>query len=183
MEIKRYIKPLRFLIIGLVLYVGWVFLHEGLLKPERIIDPWLTNIVSEHSVGILNLMGYEIEQFKMPEYGNRIISGTGTGLLRIAHLCNGLELYVIFAIFLLAFPGSWKNKVWFIPVGFVIIYLVNLIRVISLILIQMYHPDYLQFNHKYTFVIIVYGVIFGLWVVWVKFFGRPVTDRRRKAEA
>ncbi len=177
MDLKRILKPVRFLLIGLVLYIGWVLLHEGVLKPRGIIDPWLTNLVSINSVQVLNLMGYEVDQVRL-EDGNRIVNSQGEGLLRIAYICDGLELYVIFLIFLLAFPGPWKDKLWYVPMGFVVIYIFNQVRVVSLILTQIHAPQYLHFNHKYTFVIIVYGVIFLLWMIWVRKFGMGQPEKQ-----
>jgi len=89
-------------------------------------------------------------------------------VLRIAYICNGLILYVIFLIFMVSFPGPLKHKAWFIPLGLIIIYLSNLLRVVALVIIQIYAPDYLVFNHKYTFTMVIYGVIFLLWIIWVK---------------
>lgn len=174
MDLKKFAKPTRFLLIGLFLYIVWIFLHEGVLKPRGIIDPWLTNIVASSSVTVLNVMDYDVYQVRLKD-GNRILNKNETGLLKIAYICDGLELYVIFLIFLVAFPGPWKHKVWFIPTGMLAIYLANLIRVVSLILIQMHFPGYLQFNHKYTFVVLIYAFIFLLWVLWVQKFGLSKT--------
>jgi hypothetical protein len=50
---------------------------------------------------------------------------------------------------------------------FLALALAALTRAASLALIQFYNPAYLEFNHHYTFVVIVYGIIFGLWIIWV----------------
>ena len=66
--------------------------------------------------------------------------------------------------------GRLKDKLWFVPLGFLGILVLNIIRIIALSMIYYHKPQYLDFNHKYTFVIIVYGAIFGLWVLWVNKF-------------
>jgi hypothetical protein len=39
---------------------------------------------------------------------------TNTGVW-VGDECNGFKLFSIFSIFVIAFPGSWKTKAWFIP--------------------------------------------------------------------
>jgi len=45
------------------------------------------------------------------------------------------------------------------------------LRVAALCLIARADYDLLNFNHDYTFYVIVYGWVFLLWYVWVKRFG------------
>ncbi len=167
-DIKHLKKPLRFIISGLVMYLAWILIYEVIIKPHHWVDPWLTNMVSSDSVGILNLLGYKVSQ-ELILNGNIIYNGFNK-ILKIAYLCDGLILYIVFLIFMLAIPGPAKHKLWFIPAGFIMIYLVNLLRVIMLVMIQIHTPEYLAFNHKYTFTIFVYGFIFLQWYVWIKCF-------------
>jgi hypothetical protein len=37
-----------------------------------------------------------------------------------------------------------------------------------LVLINNHYPQYLDFNHLYTFTILVYAIIFILWYIWAK---------------
>jgi len=41
------------------------------------------------------------------------------------------------------------------------------LRVVALITINYYAPQYIEFNHTYTFTILVYSIIFLLWMWWV----------------
>ena len=90
--------------------------------------------------------------------------------------CSGLELYLLFFGFILLMKGSWKDKIWFIPLGFLTILALNIIRIVVLSIIYYHVPQYLNFNHKYTFVIIVYAAMFGLWILWIKKFSAKKTD-------
>jgi len=159
---------IKFLLKGLILYIAWIFLYELFIKPNNWIDPWLTNLVSRQSVMIIRLIGFNTTH-KIIATGNVLFNGN-IPVLRIAYLCDGLILYVIFLIFLISFPGPIKHKAWFIPVGFIVIYLANLLRVVALVIIQINAPEHLEFNHKYTFTMLVYGFIFLLWIIWVRLF-------------
>lgn len=82
--------------------------------------------------------------------------------------CSGLEMFVVYIVFLVVVNmGAWKRLLWFLPLGLVTIVLLNILRIVTLAFIYNYAPNYLDFNHKYTFVLVVYGAIFGLWYLWV----------------
>ncbi|MBC7864741.1 MAG: archaeosortase/exosortase family protein, partial [Bacteroidia bacterium] len=85
----------------------------------------------------------------------------------IGYACNALSLFVLFSFFIISFPGNWLKKLWFIPVGILLVHLLNILRVFALVLIAHHHYDFLSFNHTYTFTILVYAFIFGLWMWWV----------------
>ena len=36
--------------------------------------------------------------------------------------------------------------------------------------VQYAAPEWLKFNHDYTFTVLVYAVVFGLWYGWVRWF-------------
>ncbi len=46
----------------------------------------------------------------------------------------------------------------------------NVLRVAALSLNHMYSRGTVDFNHKYTFTVLVYAFIFFLWHLWVKYF-------------
>jgi len=47
---------------------------------------------------------------------------------------------------------------------------VNALRVAVLCIVVSINYEWLNFNHDYTFYVIVYGWVFLLWFVWVKRF-------------
>jgi len=160
----------RFLGFAFVLLLAWVLfsafypsavqeLHFSIIKPQ-----------ADISAFFLRMLGFQIDQDYMVfdcqatiifEDHRSICIGTG---------CSGLELFLLFFGFILLMKGRWKDKLWFVPLGFLGILVLNIIRITMLCMIYYYQPEYLDFNHKYTFVIILYGAIFGLWVLWVKKF-------------
>ena len=144
----------------------WALAYEIWINPAGVVDQWLTTLTTQVSVGIMKTGGLDIA-YSAWEKGQAIYID-GNKMLRIGHNCNGLILWVIFIAFLVGFPGRWKNKFWFIPAGIVVIFLANVGRVIALILIRMWQPGWLDFNHKYTFTLFVYGIIFLLWFIWAK---------------
>jgi exosortase/archaeosortase family protein len=107
-----------------------------------------------------------------------ILSIDGEGLL-VAGPCLGLELFVAFGALVVAYPGNWRNKLWFVPLGLLSIHVLNLLRVIALLLLLKFAPSYLEINHKYIFYVLVYALIFLMWLLFVWKYAKP--DGKKKA--
>lgn len=159
-------KPLfKFMVIAFSCYATWFIIYESWLMPEGKVDFWLTDLITKNAICILKVVGYNVSH--QIEWTKHYISGPLGKILGIANACNGLVLYPIFIGFIIASPGKIKNKLVMILVGSIGIYTMNLLRVIVLCIIQIEGPEYLDFNHKYTFVVLVYGFIFFLWMIWI----------------
>lgn len=116
---------------------------------------------------LLQLFGYQL----IPDSHDvsiRTIGIDGTGGIWIGDPCNGLTLFSLFTGFVIAYPGSAIKKLWFIPLGIILIHAFNVLRLVALALILHYFPDpeVLEFNHTYTFTIIVYSFVLFLWYLW-----------------
>ncbi len=68
--------------------------------------------------------------------------------IRIVDGCNGLATIGLFAGFVLAFPGSTRRRLLFIPSGIRVIYLANVARVSLLAGLQVYWPPVFEFVHN-----------------------------------
>ncbi len=162
---------LRFLIVGSGLYILWYFLYEYWLKDNSAIDEWVIQNLVDLTDGTLTLLGFELWNDVNEISGNFV--GIANGLpLEIGAPCDGIVLHALFTCFLVAFPGPWKHKIWFIPLGIILIHGINVLRIVSLAMIIHYRPSALDFNHDYTFTILVYAFVFLLWYWWVKKFAR-----------
>ena len=161
MRFKEQLPVIRFLFFALLLYISWYLVYDLWLHPWGRLD----KLVIDNSVGvtkfILHLFGYSTftEQ--------RTVGISGTGGAWIGDPCNGVELFALFTGFILAFPGKLKVKLVFIPAGILSIHFLNILRIVSLLLLQLYHPSMLEFNHTYTFTFLVYTYIFLLWMIFV----------------
>lgn len=173
-KVKHFISDnrelIKFLSLAFMLLLGWILLttflpgavaemHYHIIKPQ-----------ADVSALFLRVFGYEVDQDYMVNGCDARIVFAGAGSICIGSGCSGLELFLLFLGFILLMRGRLKDKLWFIPLGFLGISVLNIMRIIALSVIYFHTPQYLDFNHKYTFVIIVYGAIFGLWVIWVNRF-------------
>ena len=152
------------------MYLAWFFLYELVLNPWGFPDQELTYVTSELGKGILNTLGYPIS---VNHQAKSLYSLGETPVLLIANECNGLILFVLFAALLILLPGGKINqKLFYLFFGVACIFLLNLIRIVALTIIGIHAPSSLDFNHKYTFTIVVYSFIFFLWIGWGKILKR-----------
>lgn len=164
---KEYKPLLLFLVKALSLYLFWIFLHAYVLGKNGKVDRVLRNSEAFCTSQTLQGLGYKSGYREDKQQTVSKILLEDKTIVRIADVCNGLVLFVIFAGFVMCYPGKIKQKLWFIPLGIFIIYFINIIRIISLTLIQIHAPTYLEFNHHYVFTILVYSTIFILWLWYI----------------
>ena len=164
-NIKKDNQPLfRFILTGIALLAVWYTLYYLYLHPHTNIDRIVIDNLGDLSSFCLETLGYKL----IPESESiRTVGVDGTHGVWIGDSCNGIIVLAVYIIFIISFPGSWKKKLWFIPMGMIIIHLVNVIRITALALIVTIDYDLLQFNHDYTFQLLVWGTVFLLWYKWI----------------
>jgi exosortase family protein XrtF len=161
-------KITRFFIYAAVLYVSWFMLYELVIKSYTSVDQNLIALIITQTAFLLKLFGFKTYQ-EQEDWDMQLIGIDGAHPVWIGNACNAMTLFAFFTFFVIAFPGKIKGKLWFIPLGILLIHCANLLRVMGLALINFYAPDYLAFNHTYTFTILVYALIFSLWMWWVNY--------------
>ena len=155
----------RFLISALLLYIAWHVVYELWIHPQQTFDQLLIDNLHYFSYAILQGLGFVMINF--PDDSEiRTIGVDGTHGLWIGDPCNGATIFALFAGFIIAYPGKLLRKLVYIPVGIVLIHILNVFRIIGLCLVLLYAPDYLDLNHTYTFTIIIYSFVFLLWYLW-----------------
>ncbi len=92
-------------------------------------------------------------------------------VVRIVWGCSGVKQIFIFTVVMLFSYGSWKHKLWFIPLGALICHSVNIVRILFLALIVYRYPSQFDLFHIYIFKYAFYGIIFLIWIVWNEKFG------------
>ncbi len=112
----------------------------------------------------LTIIGYEVEI-----YGKtiKIIDSYGVHLDRG---CLGRNVIGLFAGFILAYPAKIKSKLWYIPTGILVFFMVNVFRIMALAITDNCCRHLLDFNHHVVFQYLTYAIIIIMWFVWIRFF-------------
>ena len=80
--------------------------------------------------------------------------------------CNGIKQSFIFTMIMLFARGPMKHKLWFIPLGLLCVYLINISRLLFLAYIVRDYPNSFEFWHSGVTKYLFYGLIFLMWVFW-----------------
>jgi len=159
---------LRFLVLAALTYAVWAWLYHGYINPYANLDIYIIENLIDLSGGAMEQMGYTLIPEAPPDQEERTVGIDGTVGLWIGDPCNGVNLFALFIIFMIWYPGPIKDKLWFIPFGLLTMHLLNVVRIIALSILVTYDYKYLDFNHTYTFTILVNGYMFLLWLWWAK---------------
>jgi len=111
------------------------------------------------------------------------ISATGKGsLLFLPNItfdvrfgCNGLEAVLIYAVAVMSFPAKWTKKIVGIVAGFIIIQIINLLRIIGLAYSGVYHQNLFDLLHVYIAQGIMIAVALGIFLIYIYYlnYGKP----------
>lgn len=165
-----------FILKASLLYSSLYIFYEFYIKTYTNVDQLFIRQIINVCTFILETMGYKT--FASKEINDFQVFGVdGSNGVWIGGGCNGITLMFLFAIFVIAYPGSIRNKLWYLPLGIVLVNIINIIRIVSLSLLSLYAPNYLEFNHTYTFTFAVYSIVFVLWMLWVNKFSKSTKNQ------
>ncbi|MEO8240531.1 MAG: exosortase family protein XrtF [Flavobacterium sp.] len=92
--------------------------------------------------------------------------------LKIVEGCNAVSVIILFISFVVSFSGKFKTTLFFILSGVLFIYLMNVIRIALLTVLLFRYPEKEHILHGVLFPLIIYGLVFILWVIWVNKFSK-----------
>ena len=98
--------------------------------------------------------------------GHRIVFDTGTGTTVIWG-CTAIKQSWIWLCLIGFARGPWKHKLWYIPIGWIFIHLINIVRISAIALIVEHHPEQFELWHAYIFKYLFYGIMFLMWAGWI----------------
>lgn len=126
---------------------------------------WIFNSVVDTLSSQVYWLVHDVFNLDIIKFGNTILLKDISMPVHIVWSCSGLKQMFVFFCIIAFYPGAEKHKLWFIPVGLIMIWVLNLIRVSTIILLYDSYPDSFEIFHevsKYIF----YFVIFLFWVLW-----------------
>ena len=92
----------------------------------------------------------------------------GKFVARIIEGCNSISIIILFASFVIAFAQKFKKTILFLMAGAVLIYAVNILRIVFLAYTLYHYPEYEKILHSVIFPGIIYGMVFLLWMMWAR---------------
>ena len=167
-SIKEFKPTILFLVKFVGIYLVGNFLYGLYVTAYKPGPDLATHWVSDQTAVVLTACGWPTEVEDRADRPTTRLNYDGKSILAVYEGCNGINVMIIFIAFVVAFGPLTKTVLWFIPVGLLIIHLMNLARITLLFWVSIYLEDLMYFTHKYFFTAILYVVVFVLWVWWVK---------------
>ena len=129
----------------------WVSVH---------VNPMITQVNASISAKVLYLFGQEThstdESITSPMYSISVAKG-----------CDGIEAMAVFVLALITFPMSWRNKIAGIIAGVLFLFLLNIVRIVSLFIVGTYYPAKVEVMHAEIWPAVFIISAVGLWGAWV----------------
>lgn len=146
---------LAFLVVTLVFYLitnaTWFY----------VVRAPLLSFYSESSSILLNLFG-----LKTSASGDILSSPRFT--VNIKEGCDAVAPAILYAVAVLSFPMKWKWKWPGIVYGLLAIYVLNVVRIISLFLAGIYAKQFFDLMHVEVWQVIFIVSTVAIWLSWLK---------------
>jgi exosortase family protein XrtF len=176
--LKKYFQLYKpffiFLIKFFSVYAGLTFLYQWYLNQfDHLIAfevDGFTKIVAQQVHWVLLFLHYDCQMLLHESQASMKLILNGVFVSRIVEGCNALSVIILFIAFVVAFSGKWMQTVGFLVLGSILIHIMNILRIAILSVALYYHPNYEPILHGVVFPLIIYGFVFGLWVIWVNKF-------------
>jgi archaeosortase B (VPXXXP-CTERM-specific) len=115
-----------------------------------------------HSTGtILNALGTGVQ------VDGTLVSSADFSMI-IVNECTGIISMIILLCAFFSYPCKIKGKLLGIAIGMPTLFLLNLIRVVTLFYIGTFLPDFFETTHILVWQSIMILAVIAIWIVWTE---------------
>ena len=165
----REFKPaLRFLLVFIGVYVAGNVAYGLFVEWYRPQPDPLTKWVTSQSALLLTTFSDPVSAVVSGRGPFVLLTKNDRTILSVFEGCNGLNVMIVFASFVVAFGGKARSIFLFILSGAFLLHLANLMRLVLLYQTALKRPALFYYFHKYLFTAVLYVVVFGLWYFWIE---------------
>lgn len=171
----KYKSVTRFVLTFLIVYGSLSIIYQFYLKfsdGSQFYPDYMTHVVTLQTQDLLHALDYNAEVKPHPDELSMKLIVNGNYLARIVEGCNSVSVIILFLSFVIAFSGRLRETIIFVLAGSVLIYVVNLLRIVLLSIGLYHYPWRAELLHEVIFPGIIYGMVFLLWMFWVNRFSK-----------
>ena len=128
---------------------------------------FITQEVASQTQKLISFFGYEAEQIPHLKQKSIKLFVNDKYIARVVEGCNAISVILLFSSFIIAFKGKLKFTLLFIVTGSLLLYVLNVVRIALVAIALLHYPNYEHFIHGVVFPLIIYGLVFLFWIVWV----------------
>lgn len=173
----KYKSVIRFIVTFLAVYavltIGYN-LYLNASEGSKYYPDYVTHLVAKQTNTLLNGLDYDAKVIPHPDEASMKIIINEKFVARVIEGCNAISIIILFLSFVVAFSGKFKTTLFYCFAGSIIIYAFNLFRIVILSIGLYHYPWRQEVLHTVIFPMLIYGVVFVLWMVWVNRFSKPI---------
>lgn len=184
-KLPEILKPYRSTLYFLLVLVSAHFFWKLLMKGDDT-DTVITFLGLDLSVPF-NAMAAHVARvvyqvlvycgFDVSLLAHNVICHDNMVCARIVWSCTGFKQTFLFLMIILFYKGSYKPKLWFIPLSILAIYCINIIRISVIIALIKSYPTYFELFHEYIFKYLFYVILFVIWIIWDEKINTSLSER------
>ena len=169
----KYRTVVRFILTFILAYVVLSITYKLYLDfsdSSKYYPDYITNLVANQTEYLLNDFGYQAKTIAHSDEASMKLIINNKYVARVIEGCNSVSVIILFVSFMIAFAGRFKRTFLYTLSGVVLIYAVNLSRIVILSIGLYHYPWRRDILHTVIFPMIIYGMVFILWMFWVNRF-------------
>lgn len=121
----------------------------------------LLKLYAELSSMVLNLLGYAT-QARMDVISSNVFS------VNIKEGCDAVAPSILFTVAVLVFPVKWKYRWRGLIVGLLIIFILNIVRIVTLFMTGVHAANYFEFMHVEFWQAVFIILTIMIWLSWLR---------------
>jgi exosortase H (IPTLxxWG-CTERM-specific) len=164
---KPMISVKRFAVTYLIL-MGAFFLLIGLKPIQDTID-----LNGRYTRGVVILTSKVLELLGIQSTYQGSIIQLPSIALDVRFGCNGLEAVMIYGVAVIAFPAQWKYKLMGIGGGFVLLQIINILRITALAYSAIHFKTLFEYIHIYIAQGMMIAVSLGVFFIYLNYAKSP----------
>jgi len=150
-----------------IMVVGGELLLTAIVQDD-VLTPW-TSALTRFSAAALHALGLEVRSAP-----HALATTDNSFSVAIGNSCNGAWAHLILLASVMAYPASWREKLVGLAVGQPLLFVLNLVRVVSLFVIGVYVPAIFRGAHVYVWQFLIIGFAMLILFIWAdQFVRRP----------
>lgn len=109
---------------------------------------------------VLRLVGVQVSS-------SGAIVTLSTFAVEIRNNCNAIYEVGLFTAAVWAYPASWRDRLIGTVVGAAVLYVVNVLRIATLLVVGLVQPSWFEATHLYAWQAVFLLVVATCWIAWV----------------
>lgn len=141
-----------------------LFVLELTPPGQRYVVEPLTNGLAQASAFLIELFGRDLSV-----HGIVMVDKLTGFAVQIAAGCNGIEAMILLVAAIIAFPAPWRYRLIGLGVGLVSVQALNLVRIVSLFYLGIWHKPSFDWAHLYIWQALIMLDTLLVWMLWIRY--------------